>query len=79
MGHGYAEFRPYNHVRCAHPSFQEKTLKPCPFCGWAAVVVTAGVEEDERWVKCTHCGMGRCVGGDDARAEAIRLWNTRAK
>ena len=65
------------------------TLKPCPFCGWEAVVVIAP-KAGVAYVECKHCSamMGRYNKGGrtdhkgfwthfETEEEAIKAWNGR--
>ena len=56
-------------------------LKPCPFCGGKAEVLTD--ENEEYYVSCTECTalLGYCTdtwGDYSTEDEAIEAWNRRA-
>jgi hypothetical protein len=62
-----------------------KKLKPCPFCGGAALLV---VDHDHAWVTCPTCGAdsrsfihGECYERSwrQARVAAHLAWQRRAK
>lgn len=59
-----------------------RELKPCPFCGGRARLVTAQVAEDSMcaYASCTKCGVQSEVF-EDAYApiyDAVAAWNHRA-
>ena len=54
-----------------------KKLKPCPFCGAKAALVTGG--EHLVQVFCPKCGakLPACFG-ESKKSDAIKAWNRRA-
>jgi hypothetical protein len=50
-----------------------EALKPCPFCGCAAKMISGG--PGNYFVQCTSCRAGT---DDVHRDHAVELWNTRA-
>jgi Lar family restriction alleviation protein len=60
-------------------------LKPCPFCGGEAKLLTENFGEYV-WAKCEVCGVQTSryyvravVDGKDGEKRAIEAWNRRAK
>jgi Lar family restriction alleviation protein len=52
-------------------------LKPCPFCGGAAIQCGNNEMNPRHWIMCEACHA--CPGGDVAQqSEAIAAWNRRA-
>lgn len=51
----------------------EKALKPCPFCGWRAEVVSGG--PGNHFIQCRGC---RATSDDLHMDTAIAAWNRRA-
>ena len=57
-------------------TIDKEELKPCPFCGGNASVLTLG---NEAKVVCDVCiASSTIVRGEHAKETAIRLWNTRS-
>lgn len=53
----------------------DKRLKPCPFCGGKAMLVS---DIRDNCVRCMKCGAsGGCV--HYSKSEAIEMWNKREK
>ena len=52
-------------------------LKPCPFCGGKAEIVSMGVDRQVSVVLCEECGGGTML--KETEAEAIDAWNRRAE
>ena len=51
-------------------------LKPCPFCGGEADVVT--VLREREWIVCCHdCQCGTCA--EQSTEAAIAAWNRRVE
>ncbi|MBQ7578130.1 MAG: Lar family restriction alleviation protein [Synergistaceae bacterium] len=55
-------------------------LKPCPFCGCEAVLMThydTVYKEISHFVTCSYCGV--CTKYYLSSEKAISAWNTRAE
>ena len=52
-------------------------LKPCPFCGHEALILSSGFRNKKDYVKivCQFCHSGQ--GSYKRRWEAIEMWNRR--
>jgi len=71
-----------------HERDDEESLKPCPFCGAAAEIITLEGETDEpsigaQCVQCTSTGCGAASGliyplMDDVTQLLIERWNKRS-
>lgn len=75
---GYRTDHPAHHVppddRLCHGHGHEPELRPCPFCGGAAVI---GSNSDGRLVICVACGADYGAGSN--LAANIAAWNRRVK
>ena len=54
----------------------EVNLQPCPFCGNTDITLSYVDPEDTCRLFCTKCGTEVDFGV--SKAEAVKLWNTRA-
>jgi len=61
-----------------HSSIDSASLKPCPFCG-AAAVKTLSSDGRSFWICCTNdsCDIQPCIESIDAK-RAEEGWNRRA-
>ncbi len=55
----------------------DEQLIPCPFCGSPDTCICGGRLHAPYWGHCNGCGAEGPFHHD--RAEAVRLWNTRAE
>ncbi len=55
-----------------------ENLKPCPFCGGEAELVT-NINFDAVWAECKSDGCGCEIVGKRTKMDAIDNWNTRTQ